>query len=640
MAILSAREIHKSFGAQPVLDGVSLSIQRGERLGLVGNNGSGKSTLGRILAGVHDADRGEVTRRRDASIGYLPQEPELDPQRTARATVMQGLDIWAELKARYDVLTTALAEGSGDVDALAAEQASVAEEIERHGGWDLEHRIDAIMERLGIREPEQLVGTMSGGEQRRVALAQLLLRAPTLAILDEPTNHLDADTIEWLETFLATDYPGAVLLITHDRYLLDRVVTRTLELERGQLYSYDGGWEAYLVARAERAEHVARTETNRQRFVAHELEWLRRQPKARTGKQKARIQRAESAQQTETPTASGRPVQLAARADRLGKTILELRELGVGVGDRTLIERLDLKLTPGERIGVVGCNGSGKTTLLRCLRGEIEPRAGEIIRGQRTQLAYFDQARSGLKDEESIIVNVVDRGDTVHYAGRPLSVYSYLERFSFFGTQLRQPVGSLSGGERARVALAKLLLDRANVLLLDEPTNDLDVSTLGALEEMLQGYTGCVIVVTHDRYFLDRIATSVLVLDGQGGAQRYPGNYTTYRRIRAQEEERERAETVAAAAAVRETERRASAAPPAGRPKPLTYAEQIELEGLLDRVGAAELAVAEVEAELASPELYASAGQRVPQLQSDLARARAELDALVARWEELESRRG
>ena len=635
MAILSAREIAKSFGSRPVLDGVSLSIQRGERLGLVGDNGCGKSTLGRILVGAQDADHGEVTRRRDASIGYLPQEPQLDATRTARELVARGLAQWAEFKARYDALTIALTDGDGDVEQLAADQAVVAEEIERHGGWDLEHRVEAMMEHLGVPDPEQLVGTMSGGEQRRVALAQLLLRAPTLAIFDEPTNHLDADTIEWFEQYLASEYPGAVLLITHDRYLLDRVVSRTLELTRGNLYSYDGGWEQYLVAKAERAAHEARTEANRQRFVAHELEWLRRQPKARTGKQKARIQRATTAQQVET-TAERRSVELVASTTRAGKTILELEGLGVGVAGRTLIDRLDLKLTPGERIGVVGRNGSGKTSLLRTLRGEIEPVAGRVVLGKNTRLAYFDQTRSGLDDHRTIIENVADRSDTVFLGGRPLSVYTYLERFSFFGTQMRQPVGALSGGERARVALAKLLLDEANVLLLDEPSNDLDVSTLGALEDMLTQYRGCVIVVTHDRYFLDRVATSVLVLDGAGGATRYPGNYETYRRLRTEEEDRERAEKI-------EVVRNAPAARPTpsdtGQPKPLTYAEQLELDTLLDRVERAEAVVASFEAELADPELYATRGDRVPALRTELARARAELDALVSRWEALESRR-
>ena len=639
MPILSARDITKAFGAQPVLDRISLSLQRAERVGLVGNNGCGKSTLGRILAGVEDADRGDVIQRRDASIGYLPQEPELDPDQTAREIVVAGLAEWAEVKARYDELTARLVEERDDVEALAAEQATVAESIERHGGWDLEHRAESMMEHLGVLQPDQRVSTMSGGEQRRVALAQLLVRVPTLAILDEPTNHLDADTIEWLEGYLAEDYPGAVLLITHDRYLLDRVVTRTLELERGQLHSYDGGWEAYLVAKATRAEHAARVEANRQRFVSQELEWLRRQPKARTGKQKARIQRATSAQLARPTPVAGRPVKLEASATRTGKTILELDQLRVGIAGRTLIDGLELKLTAGERVGVVGRNGSGKTTLLRCLRGELEPLGGRLRLGKNTQLAYFDQMRSGLEDERSIIENIVDRGDTVRLGDRMLSVYSYLERFGFVGDRLRQPVGALSGGERARVALAKLLLAQANVLLLDEPSNDLDVATLGALEATLVDYPGCVIVVTHDRYFLDRVATSVLVLDGRGGASRYPGNYQAYRRIHAEQEARERAERV------EQEEREVAGATPRQPPptakgsRPLTYAEQLELDGLLERVSEAEAAVAELEAELGRPELYAKEGHRVPALQAELATTRARLDELMARWEQLESRR-
>jgi ATP-binding cassette subfamily F protein uup len=425
-------------------------------------------------------------------------------------------------------------------------------------------------------------------------------------------------------------YRGALLMITHDRYLLDRVVTRTLEIEHGRLHSYPGGYESYLEAKAERLLLEARTEANRQNFLRRELEWLRRQPKARTGKQKARIQRAEDTV-AERPLSQERTAKLAIDGLRSGKTILELHDVGLQMGGRTLGSDIALIVNPGDRIGIVGPNGVGKTTLLRCILGEIEPSAGKVVLGKNTRVAYFDQHRSDLDLEESVFENVAGPRSHVDLGGRSVDVHAYLERFLFTGLQMRQPVKGLSGGERARVALAKLLSHGANLLVLDEPTNDLDVATLGALEELLLEFDGCAIVVTHDRWFLNRVATSILSFEGDGKVVLYAGNYDAYRLQRERrEEEQEKERPVEAKPARVVVEKRS---------KGLTYAERIELEGLIDRIAQAEEEVATLERELSDPGLYASRGKEVPVLHGRLAEAKQRADTLTARWEELEVKR-
>ena len=637
MTVLSAQDLRKAYGTRTLLDGVTLTIEADERVGLVGRNGCGKSTLARILAGAEIADGGTISRRRGATIGYLAQEPVLELDHTAREIVIGGLGAWSEAKQRHDRASQALADATGDLEALLAAQSSAAADVERLGGWDRQHRVDAVLGHVGVTRLDAKIAELSGGDRRRVALARILVAEPHLAILDEPTNHLDAETVEWLEDYLVDEHRGAVLLVTHDRYLLDRVATRTLELDRGALYSYDGGYGDYLEAKTERLLHEARTESNRQNFLRTELDWLRRQPKARSTKQKARIQRAESARDAPPPRAE-RTARLALESTRAGKTILELRKLGLDMGGRKLFDELDLTLTSGERIGIVGRNGTGKTTLLRAVTGEKDADRGEVVRGKNTQIAYFDQHRAGLDEGKTVFDNVADGRARVVVGGEPIEVRSYLERFLFEGHELRQPVGSLSGGERARVALAKLLSNGANLVLLDEPTNDLDVATLGALEQMLVDFDGSALVVTHDRWFLDRIATSILVFESDGRIVRHAGNYSDYRARKAEMDASAQAEAQAATRASQP----APAAQPAGSAAPkgkLTYAEKIELDGLFETIDAAETEVARLEAALAEPSLYAARGGEVPGLIAALEKAKAEATRLVARWEELEARR-
>jgi ABC transport system ATP-binding/permease protein len=631
LTLLGARGLGKAYGPSVVLEGLDLSIAEGERVGLVGVNGSGKSTLARILAGVEEPDVGEVARRRGATLRYLEQEPAFEPGLTARAAVTEGLKAWAEAKGRYERASAAIERGEGELEAQLAAQAEAASDVERLGGWSREHEVDSLLGHLSVPDPGAEVARLSGGERRRVALARLLIARPDLAILDEPTNHLDVETIAWLEEYLLDEYPGALLLVTHDRYLLDRVTTRTLELSRGVVYDYDGGYERYLEAKAERLLHEARTEANRQNFLRRELEWLRRQPKARTTKQKARIDRAESAKAQKAP-----PKELAASlaldGARSGKTILEARGLGVAAGGRRLVSGLDLVLTQGERVGIVGRNGAGKTTLLRALVGEAAPAAGEVVRGQNTKLSYFDQQREELDLDKSIFDNVVGDQPKVELAGEVLDGRTYLERFLFDAHKQRQPVRSLSGGERARVALARLLRQPANLLVFDEPTNDLDVATLAALEDLLTRFDGTSLVVTHDRYFLDRVATSILHLAGDGTAVKYAGNYGDFEAAREAQLARKKEEAQA---------REAAASPRAARPAParkgLSRAERAELDGIVDAIGEAEARVAELEARLGDPEVYAR-GDEVKRVNADLALARDEVVRLNARWEELEAK--
>ncbi|MDC0719400.1 ABC-F family ATP-binding cassette domain-containing protein [Nannocystis bainbridge] len=631
MPIASLRQVEKSYGVRRVLAGVNLTLMTGERVGLVGNNGSGKTTLARILAGLDAPDAGEVVLRRDAAIAYLEQEPRLPPGLTALEAVLSGLGQWSAARARYDAATARLEQASdaAAVDVLVTEQAAAAAEIERCGGWSRAAEAESYLARLGVRDPTALTDRLSGGERRRVALATLLARQPDLAVLDEPTNHLDVSAIEWLERHLAENYVGTVLLITHDRYILDRVCTRTFEVDRGSVYAYDGGFGAYLEAKAERMAHAQRTEANRQNFLRRELEWLRRQPKARTTKQTARVNRAE-AELAKSGPPRDRRVELSLEAARSGKTILELRGVTLELS-RVLVRDFTLALNQGERIGVVGPNGSGKTTLLRSIVGDLLPSAGEVVRGKHTAVAYLDQNRSGLDDDRTVYDNIAERRRGLDLGGgHPLDIARYLERFLFDTSTYAQKVGSLSGGERARVALAVLLSGASNLVLLDEPTNDLDVATLGAVEEMLLEFTGAAIIVTHDRWFLDRVATSILAFEGDGKVVRHHGNYSDYL---------ERLAEIEAAPEPQPTARPAPAkvaAPVAKRG--LSSSEKRELQGLLGKIEAAEGEVGELEAKLGDPAVYGTGKDQVAELVRQLDAARQRAAALVTRWEDLEQR--
>ncbi len=635
MSLLSARGLSKAYGSQVLFDDVALTVEEGDRVGVLGVNGTGKSTLLRILAGLEQADQGTTDRRRGASVLYLSQEPSLDADKTPREIVLSGLTAWSEATTRHAEVTRAIEAGDARDDRLA-EQSRLAEDVERLGGWEMGHVAGGILGKLGVVDENRAVGTMSGGERRRVALAQILVAAPRLAILDEPTNHPDTDTIELLEDYLANDFGGAVLMVTHDRYVLDAVATRIVELSRGKLAEFQGNYGAYLEKKEELALHGARVEQNRVNFVRNERKWLLRGAKARTTKQKARIQRAEAAMVVSGPKAQERVRLEGSTVASTGKTILELNDLALDIGKRRLVDGLTLHMVKGERMGILGPNGAGKTSLLRAVLGELAPARGQIVVGKNTKPVLFDQSRAQLVDEWSIYDNVAERhgaettgGGTVDLGERTVNLRTYLEQFLFEGSKQRQTVGSLSGGERARVALAKTLKSGANLLLLDEPTNDLDIMTLGALEDMLSEWPGCAIVVSHDRAFLNRVATSILAFE-RSGVTLYQGNYDTYLALRPDPPSTPTPTPIPTPIPTQA---------PTPTPKKLTYVERIELEGLLDQITRAEERVKSLEATLADPALYATRSQDTKTLQFDLATAQAEVQALTARWEELEMRR-
>ncbi len=669
MPALTAQHLRKSFGPQVVLDDATFTLARGEKVGLIGMNGAGKSTLAKILAGVETPDGGTVSFRRGLSVRYVAQEPELDPDKSAREVVEDALTSWRQATARHAEVSALLSRpdhGGASHDALVAEQATLDDTIVHLGGWERGHEALGFLHELGVRDVDRPCGARSGGERRRIALAQLLVASPDIAILDEPTNHLDVETAEWLEEYLAGTYKGALVLVTHDRYFLDAIAGRIVELERGRLTSYPGSYADYLEKKAELLAHEERVEQNRQNILRREREWLSRGPKARATKQKARIQRAHALEAQGSATA-GRPGDvslMAAATSRQGKTILELRGVQVGIeGHPPLNAPFDLILTAHDRIGIVGPNGVGKTTLLRAVLGAVESArtgepapgparivAGEVVGGKNTRVAYLDQARARLDDDKSIFDDVRgESGATVVNLGIPgldaMDLRSYLELFLFDPQKQRQKVGSLSGGERARVALAKVLREGANLLVFDEPTNDLDLPTLGALEEMLEGYPGSVLVVTHDRAFLDRVATAILAFErpadgGPAVVERHAGGYEDYLSHKREERARRAEASVAARAAPA-----AAVASPAPSAKAkgksqLTYAERIELEGILEAIDRAEGDVRALETALADPALYASRGGEVTALQAKLATAKAATARLVTRWELLETKKG
>ncbi|HET7234782.1 MAG TPA: ABC-F family ATP-binding cassette domain-containing protein [Longimicrobium sp.] len=633
--VLNVQELHKTYGPRTIFDGVSFAIDEGEKVGFIGVNGSGKSTLFRIVAGVEGTEGGTLAFQRGIRVGYLAQEPEFEPGATILSAAASGRPELMEAIGEYHEVSEQLSHGQGDADRLLARQEQAAGKIDALGGWDYEHRMEAVLTKLGVEQWERKVAGLSGGEQKRVALARVLLQQPELLLLDEPTNHLDADTVLWLEEHLQ-EYPGAVMLITHDRYFLDRVVTRMIEVSTGELTPYPGGYTEYLEAKAERMERMAVEDAKRKKLIQQELEWARRSPPARTGKSKARLDRADALQaeqrEKRPPTRTAVEMQ-ASQAPRLGRTVLNLHHVSKSFGERTLIRDFSTILQGGERVGIIGPNGAGKTTLLRIILGQEPPDSGEVELGKNTKIAYFDQRRSDLDHEKSIYEAAADQ-DWVEVAGQRTHLRSYLETFLFSPAQQRQKVSSLSGGERNRLLLAKLFLNDANLLILDEPTNDLDLVTLQVLESVLMDWGGCVLLVTHDRYFLDKVATGLIVFEGDGELRRHAGGYDLYRRLKEQRE----AEAAAAAQVVKKAATAAAPAKsaPADRPRKLSWKEQRELEGMEAAILEAEQRKEELQARLADPSLYTQPADEVARVTNGFREATEQVDALYARWAELE----
>ena len=628
--ILRMDEGSKSFGEKPLLDGTSLVLHQGERVALIGDNGTGKSTLLRIITADVELDQGSMTVTPDATVGMFEQVPVLPEDATVTEVLEAVMEPLRRDIARYEEL-------AANMDPRAE---GLMSRIERAGGWEWGHRIEEARQRVGLDKPDARVGTLSGGYRRRLALARLLLGRPDLILLDEPTNHLDTDTIEWMEAWLAA-YEGTLLLVTHDRYFLDRVATAIVELRGGKLRRYDGNYADYLEARAEEDATRERTLQRRARLLATELEWARRQPKARGGKSKARLQRiddAEEEQRVGRQRAARPDFRLTARPKK-GGMVLEVEDLEFAFeGHEPLIQGLSFGLERGDRVGLVGPNGTGKTTLLRLLQGELEPTGGRIRRGGRTDIAYFDQERSHLDPEDTVRGCVLPQGgEFVTFGGAKLHVLSWLKRFGFSAEAQDRKVGRLSGGERNRLAMARFLLEEANLVLLDEPTNDLDLFTISVLEEALLEFKGCVLVVSHDRYFLDRIATGILGYEPSsktpGHVAFVKGDYSTYRALRMENEAAEEAATKPAKKKAQSKEPKVQEGP-----KPLTYGEKMELEEIPAKIEAAEADVARLQEKLADPTLWQGDQSEAMALQQQATEKQGTLAELYARWEALEER--
>lgn len=516
-------------GGREVLKNIWLSFFPGAKIGVLGPNGAGKSTLLKIMAGIETEFNGEAWAAEGASVGYLPQEPQLDPSKNVMENIMDGVGPVRDLLKRFEEVSMKFGEEMTDdeMNALIAEQAELQEKIDACNGWDIERTIEIAMDALRCPPADADVTKLSGGEKRRVALCRLLLSKPDLLLLDEPTNHLDAESVAWLQQHLH-DYEGTVVMVTHDRYFLDNVTGWILELDRGEGIPYEGNYSSWLEQKEKRLAQEAKEETARQRTIKEELEWIRQSPRARQAKSKARIQAFENLVAQSGNETLGQAQIVIPPGPRLGDVVIQAEKLSKGFGDRLLFDDLTFKLPPGGIVGVIGANGTGKTTLMKLITGQETPDSGTIRIGDTVVLGYVDQSRDALNPNKTVWEEISQGEDEVVLGKRKMPSRAYVGQFNFKGADQQKKVGQLSGGERNRVHMAKMLKSGANVILLDEPTNDLDVDTLRALEEALLAFPGCAVVTSHDRWFLDRIATHILAFEGNSHVEWFEGNYEEY----------------------------------------------------------------------------------------------------------------
>jgi ATP-binding cassette ChvD family protein len=514
---------------KPILNNISLQFYSDAKIAIIGPNGSGKSTLMKIMAGRDKEYTGEAWPGDGIRVGYLEQEPQLDPTKTVKENVMDGVRATADMMDRFNEISTIMGDPPEDVDfdALMTEMGELQEKIDAVDGWSLDNQLEIAMDALRCPPGDSPIDNLSGGEKRRVALTKLLLEKPDILLLDEPTNHLDAESVQWLEKHLV-DYAGNVILVTHDRYFLDNVVNWVLELDRGRYYIYESNYSGYLEKKAKRLEQEEREEQGKQKAIQEELDWIRRSPKARQTKSKARIRAFDElveAQENRTP---GKAQILIQVPERLGGTVIEVNGLSKAYGDKLLFDDLSFSLPPGGIVGVIGPNGAGKTTLFKLIRGEEQPDEGSVRIGETVRLGYVDQSRDALDPKKNVWEEVSGGSDVFRFGKHEIGTRAYVGAFNFRGQDQQKKVGQLSGGERNRVHMAKMLQQGGNVLLLDEPTNDLDVETLRALEEALENFAGCAVVISHDRFFLDRLATHILAFEGDSHVEWFEGNFEAY----------------------------------------------------------------------------------------------------------------
>ena len=514
---------------KPVLNNINLQFYPDAKIGIVGPNGTGKSTLMKIMAGMDTEFTGEAWPGEHIRVGYLAQEPELDPNKTVRENVMDGVRPVADLVDRFNEISTIMGDPpeDADFDALMEEMGTLQEKIDAVDGWSLDSQLELAMDALRCPPGDSPVTSLSGGEKRRIALTRLLLEKPDILLLDEPTNHLDAESVAWLEKHLV-DYKGNVILVTHDRYFLDNVVSWILELDRGRYFVYEGNYSTYLEKKGKRLEQESREDAGRQKAIKDELEWIRQSPKARQTKSKARIKSFDQlveAQENRTPGKAQIVIQIP---ERLGSKVIEVKNVTKAYGDKLLFENLSFTIPQGGIVGVIGPNGAGKSTLFRLITGQEVPDAGEVDIGETVRLGFVDQSRDDLDPNKNVWEEISGGADFMKLGKHETPTRAYVGAFNFKGTDQQKKVGLLSGGERNRVHMAKMLKEGGNVLLLDEPTNDLDVETLSALEEALESFAGCAVVISHDRFFLDRLATHILAFEGDSHVEWFEGNFESY----------------------------------------------------------------------------------------------------------------
>lgn len=630
MNIISLDRAGKSYGIKPLFDDVSFGIDDGDRIGVIGANGSGKTTLLRIIAGEEHADAGRVVTAKGRAIAYLSQHPPHDPDLTVIESVLSGgnqaLDLKLELVRQYEQACHDLAVQGGTDDKLLQSVSDLAGRLEAEGVWQIENEARALLAELGISDLSVRMGELSGGQRKRVALARCLFLRPDLLILDEPTNHLDAETVEWLEEYLAR-YRGALLLVTHDRYFLDRVTNRIIEIDRGRVQAFPGNYAKYLEKKQEQEERLAVEARKLRQLARRELEWLRRGPKARTTKSKARIERAreliDQSSRLAGEIASKRTLDIQFESNRLGKQILSLSEINRSYGEKRVIRDFSYVFKRGDRIGVIGPNGAGKTTLLEIIAGGIKPDSGSIETGQTVVIGYYDQESREFDLSQRLIDYIRDVAEYITTAeGDTITAGQMLDRFLFPPAMQYQTIGSLSGGERRRLYLLRLLMSAPNLLLLDEVTNDLDIPTLNALEEYLENFPGCLVIVSHDRYFLDRTIDTVFRIETDGSIREYPGNYSAYREIRERESAPDPAPEVKAPPVTKQDQ---------GKRK-ISFNEKREYEELEARIAVTEARIAEIDSELAA---NSSDHVLVARLYEESEALKTALDADLERWTEL-----
>lgn len=623
MSVLTLRSVKKDFGIKEIVRDGSFTLEAGEKVGLIGTNGSGKSTLLKMIGGLESIDAGELTKASGSRIIYLPQDPDLDPEKTVLEQVFADSGEQMSLVREYEQLSEQLAHGNSD--AAMARLSQVTQKMDSLNAWELETKAKIVLSKLGIQDLNAQVKQLSGGYRKRIALATALLAEPDVLLMDEPTNHLDALSIEWLQSYLSR-FRGALLLVTHDRYFLDRVTNRIIELDRGDLFSYNGNYSYYLEKKAAQEASEASSQRKHQGVLRRELEWLKRGAKARSTKQKARIDRVHEMQETEFKQAQGK-VQISTAGRRIGKKVVELEHVTKGFSDRILIKDFTYNFNPEDRVGIIGGNGAGKSTLLNLITGRLEPDSGTIDTGSTIHFGYFDQHSEDLhvSENQRVIEYLKDVAELVKTAdGEVITASQMLERFLFSPNQQYAPINKLSGGERRRLFLLRVLMSAPNVLILDEPTNDLDVQTLAVLEEYLEDFNGCVIVVSHDRYFLDRTVDKIFALEEGGNVREYPGNYSVYLDYKKDEE----------VAVAKPTEPKSVAVKsPSNKPRKLSFKEKRELETL-------ETKIPELEAEKSAIEqkLYhnpPTGFTEVQKLSEQLASLEEQIETSTIRWMEL-----